>query len=279
MGYWGTAISANDTYEDIYASFFDLYDKGIEPDEIYPILAGRNKDTLDDPDDNHNFWFAIAVAQWECKGLQKDSYNRVRSIVESGADLIAWRRLGASEADIRKRNAALGKFIQRISVEKPRAKARRTKKIIEPVYQKGTCLSFALDTGNYGGIITLEAVENTQYGFNLLAMTRIDQEEKPSVIDFEKSNILIRNFATWSNDPAIKWFYASAFTAHEKDRLEEVGRLAVSRMYDHRAAVSPYSFGGDLNNFLQTPAWQFAFEKQGNPPVTKLSVKEMCKQS
>lgn len=30
MGTWGTAVSSNDTYSDIYNEFFALYDDGID---------------------------------------------------------------------------------------------------------------------------------------------------------------------------------------------------------------------------------------------------------
>jgi hypothetical protein len=38
MGAWGTAISSNDTYADIYSEFFNLYNDGLEVDEISKIL-------------------------------------------------------------------------------------------------------------------------------------------------------------------------------------------------------------------------------------------------
>ena len=69
MGAWGTAISSNDTYADIYGKFFDLYNDGLDVSEISKNLIADNQETINDKDNCNNFWFALAKAQWECKQL------------------------------------------------------------------------------------------------------------------------------------------------------------------------------------------------------------------
>jgi hypothetical protein len=189
--------------------------------------------------------------------------------------LEVWKQSGASDGDLQKRKAALEKFILRISVEKPRAKARRKIVIREPVYEKGTCLTFALDNGRYGGIVTLEAIKNTEFGFNLLALTRINQRQKPSLADFRKAKILVNCFASWKNKPAIIWFYAQFLKAEDLNRLEYVGKLDVEMDYDPESSISPYSFSGNIAPFLTLPNLQFEFEKGVNMPIRKISVREM----
>jgi len=103
MGAWGTAISSNDTFEDIYADFFDFYNDGLEVAEISKRLIDNNKETIDDPDDSDNFWFALAKAQWQCKQLDKALYKRVKEIIETDANIEIWRQLGAEEKEIKKR--------------------------------------------------------------------------------------------------------------------------------------------------------------------------------
>lgn len=71
MGAWGTAISSNDTYADIYGEFFDLYNDGLDVTEISKKLIADNQETINDKDDCNNFWFALAKAQWECKQLDE----------------------------------------------------------------------------------------------------------------------------------------------------------------------------------------------------------------
>ena len=65
MGAWGTSISSNDTYADIYSEFFDMYNDGLTVEEISKKLINDNKDIINGPDDANNFWFALAKAQCE----------------------------------------------------------------------------------------------------------------------------------------------------------------------------------------------------------------------
>lgn len=63
MGAWGTSISSNDTYADIYETFFDRYNEGEEVFEISKKLISHNEEIINDQDDSNNFWFALAKAQ------------------------------------------------------------------------------------------------------------------------------------------------------------------------------------------------------------------------
>lgn len=86
MGAWGTAISDNDTFLDVHAGFFGLYDKGMDLGEITDRLKGEYRDLIknEEEPDAHAFWFAIAQAQWECKGLQAEVLEQVKRIIETG---------------------------------------------------------------------------------------------------------------------------------------------------------------------------------------------------
>ena len=81
MGAWGTAISSNDTYADIYGEFFDLYNDGLDVAEISKKLIADHQETINDADDCNNFWFALAKAQWECKQLDKDIFERIKNVL------------------------------------------------------------------------------------------------------------------------------------------------------------------------------------------------------
>ncbi|MBS1747761.1 MAG: hypothetical protein JST21_16475 [Bacteroidetes bacterium] len=79
MGAWGTVISSNDTYADIYDEFFEHYNNGIEVKEISQRLIQANQETINDTDDCINFWFAIAKAQWDCKQLDTKLYHTLKN--------------------------------------------------------------------------------------------------------------------------------------------------------------------------------------------------------
>src|SRR5437899_61680 len=134
MGTWGTAIASNDTYADIYGEFFEKYNDGLEVAEISNKLITSHKDIINEPDDSNNFWFALAKSQWECKQLDPFVYSKIKNIIENEADLLVWRQLGAEQKEINKRKTVLDKFLEDLSAERPKAKARKKKIIKQPVF-------------------------------------------------------------------------------------------------------------------------------------------------
>ncbi len=275
MGAWGTAISSNDTYVDIYGTFFDLYNGGLDVTEISKKLIADNQETINDKDDCNNFWFALAKAQWECKQLEKDIFDRVKKVVETGADLEVWRQLDADEKDIKKRKVVLDKFLADLQTERPKAKSRKKKKIRQPVFEKGDCLTFKLENGNYGGAIVLEAIKDTELGLNLIALTKINGKAKPLLKDFENSEILTKSFANWKNEIEIGWCYAIGLKS-DKTEYEVLGKIKVDINYPVNVG-SGYYFNGTIDKMKECAQNQFEYEKDNPKPSKKLKVKELIK--
>jgi len=276
MGTWGTAIAANDTYSDIYQSFFDFYNDGLEVPEISNSLILKNKDTINDPDDCCNFWFALAKAQWDCKELDKGLFEKVRKIIDEGEDIAAWKRLDANEKDIVKRKEVLDKFLASLSTVRAKAKPRKKKPVIQPLFEKGDCLTFLFDNGKYGGAVVLEAIKNNELGLNLIATTRIYQSNKPSTKDFENASVLVKSFAAWDNQPDIVWCYAKSFYKN-KIELEFIGNMPVDLCYDPQDYAKGIPFGGSSNSLKEIPMLQFEFEKANKKPSKNLTVKEFTR--
>ena len=67
MGTWGTAIKDSDAFADIYSQFFELYNKGAQPDNISQKMTTDNCEMLEIEEEKNSFWFALALAQWETK--------------------------------------------------------------------------------------------------------------------------------------------------------------------------------------------------------------------
>lgn len=272
MGAWGTAISSNDTYADIYGEFFDLYNEGLSVAEISNKLISDNQDVINDPDDANNFWFALAKAQWECKELDKDIFQRVRQIIETGQDLEVWRQLDADEKDIKKRKVVLDKFLADLQTERPKAKARKKKVIRQPVFEKGDCLTFKLADGNYSGAVVLEAIKDTEYGYNLIASTRINQPHKPTKKDFENAEVLIINYASWDNKANVCWYLPVQHKgiAH---LVEKVDNIEVQKTYDRNTSM--LSGVGDFDIwFIDVANKQFQSEKTKPRPTDRQTIKE-----
>lgn len=278
MGTWGTAISSNDTYADVYGEFFEQYNDGLEVIEITNKLIGSHQGIIDDPDESNNFWFALAKAQWECKRLDPSVYSKVKNIIESKSDITVWHQLGAEEKEINKRKIALDKFLEELSKERVKIKARKRKIIRQPAFSKGDCIIFKLNNGNYGGAVILEAISNSPYPYNLVATTALNQSKKPTTKDFTNSNVLIINFGKNDDKPSINWILPIRYknVAH---LFEKIDTINVKLIYDIKKIG--YGFCGDFDIWIIEQAnRQFEHELSGNKKSNKsISIESLINSS
>lgn len=261
MGTWGTGIKDNDTSSDIYSDFFDLYNEGENPNSIASKLIQNNQDLIDNPDDSNNFWLTLALALWETKSLDQETYNEVKEIVDSGGDLECWREHSANETEIKKRKIALENFLKKIETEIDKVKGRKTRKIKDPIFEKGECLTFKLSNGNYGGGLVLEADEETGFGYNLIVTTRISNVDKPTVKDFKNSKVLGASFGNWKNEPKVTWFLPDRFKTEYSELFESVGKIIVDKKYTPNGNEVKASFSGGWQQIIEPVTAQFDYER------------------
>ncbi|MBE9460891.1 hypothetical protein ACFP1I_19865 [Dyadobacter subterraneus] len=277
MGAWGTSISSNDTYADIYSDFYELYNEGFEVAKISQKLIAANKKTIKDVDDCNNFWFALARAQWECKQLDNNVFERVKKVIETGGDLEVWRQLDADDRDLKKRKVALDKFLAELQTEKPKAKARKKVIIRQPVFEKGDCLTFRFENGNYGGAVVLEAIRGSAHPYNLIATTRINQSIKPAKNDFQNAELLITNFANLGYKPVVQWYN----TARHKKKAHLVEKIdTIEVQIDYDINKSTFGFVGDFEIWvIQIADRQLNSEETKPGSNVKQTVKELTKKN
>jgi hypothetical protein len=68
--------------------------------DISKKLISENQELLNSQNDCHDFWFALALAQWETKSLDPIILENVKSIIKSGKDIELWKELNSDENDI-----------------------------------------------------------------------------------------------------------------------------------------------------------------------------------
>lgn len=124
MGTWNYKIDGNDTFQDIYQNFFDLYNQGQNPFDISKQIQDDFAKIFNDYDERNNSLFGLALAQWETKSLDLEVYKQVKEIIETGNDLEIWKRLGPDDKTLEKRKKELKEFLTQISTEKEKAKRR-----------------------------------------------------------------------------------------------------------------------------------------------------------
>ncbi|MBX3240063.1 MAG: hypothetical protein KIT80_22465 [Chitinophagaceae bacterium] len=273
MGTWGTNIKENDTSGDIYDSFFELYNAGQNPVDISAKLISDNTELIENPDDCNNFWFALALAQWETKSLDPHILEKVKTIIESGGDLGIWKGLDADKKDIENRKVDLQNFLTKIQTEKAKAKPRAKEKNVKPIFAVGDCLTFVHENGNYGGIIILGEINDSETGFNLVAGTRINQPNKPTVKDFKDAEILIRNYANWKDDAIIVWTYPDSFKKMFANFFELIGKIKVDREYSTEG--NKFGYVADWRITKLAANLQFEHEKTNPKPIKKIMVAEL----
>lgn len=277
MGTWGTGISSNDIYEDINYEFFELYNQGENVSAISEKLILENEDIINSEEEQNNFWFTLAKAQWECKELDPKIYQRVKNIIESEKDIKLWQELEASKSDITKRKKVLKKFLEKISNEKVSPRKRKKKRFRDSIFEKGECLIFNLEDGDYCGAFVLEAEKNSEFGLNLIAVTDIKKKERPTIEDFKKAKVLSRFIQTSPTkyDPReeISWFYAQNFKSAETE-FEVLGKLEITKNYHPSKDYRIFSPSWDNLKIFQDFYYS---DQQKNKPKIRMKLSNLRK--
>lgn len=281
MGTWGKAIKDSDAFADIYSDFYDLYNKGGQPDIISKKIVDDNREILEIEEEKNSLWFALALAQWETKSLDPKVLSIVEDIITSNADLKIWLDLGACEQDIKKRKIALDKFLEKIKSDRPKAKPRKKTKLKTPIFATGDCLVFKMKNGNYGGAIVLATDNNPETAYNLVATTRLNQSKKPTLKEFENAEVLICNFGQWQDKADVSWYTPDLFYKNYFDIYENVGNITVDIEYDTKnydgngyLFKPSYTSGWSMNNSAER---QFESESTKPKPIKTLSIKSLTK--
>jgi len=281
MGTWGTAIKDSDAFADIYSEFFDLYNKGGQPEIISQKIVDDNWEILEIEEEKNSLWFALALAQWETKSLDPKVLSTIEDIITSGADLKIWLDLGASEQDIKKRKIVLDKFLEKTKSDRPKAKPRKREREKTPIFAIGDCLVFKLTNGNYGGAVVLATDNNPETAYNLVATTRLNQSNKPTLKDFENAEVLICNFGQWQDKVDVTWYMPDLFYKDYAVTYENIGKISVDLEYDTKNYEGKaylfkpsYTSGWSMNNSAER---QFESEIT-KPKTTKtLTIKQLTK--
>lgn len=252
MGTWGTGIKENDFSADVYLDFFEKYNQGEEPEKILQDLKRNYKSDIENSDEENNFWLVMALALWETKSLNTPVFNIVKEIINSKSDIELWKNLDASNEDLIKREAVLNKLLFKISNERKQKKSRKQKAKRKAIFEKGSCLTFKLKNGNYGGAIVLEKDDET--GDNLILTTRINQISKPTLQHFYNSEVLILNFSEHCNGYKYNYYSNLYYNEKYKGMFEIVSVIDIERNYKNL----------QIEDITMTANWSFIISNLEN---------------
>lgn len=227
MGHWGTGISSNDTFMEVYETYFHYYNHNLPIADIKERLKSDFAETIANEQTANDYWFALAKALWECKELDAFTLDTVKSIIESRLDLKIWQELEASEKDLKAREKVLDKFLATISIEKDKPKPRKKIIYYSGYYDKGTCLAVKMKNGKYGGLLVLEKEFDTLEGANYVAATNINLPRIPTIDDFQKANILTGRH-TDSLGYFREYFWIFVFEAKQKRYNKDIDKYFIN---------------------------------------------------
>mgnify|MGYP005859826577 CR=1 FL=1 len=275
MGTWGTGILSSDFSSDLYDDFFSLYNEGKNVKEITEILIKENNKTLFElPYDACEFWLVLALAQWECKALEESVLSKVKNIVESKENISHWREANASTSDVNKREKVLSKFLEKLQTERKTAKKIKKEKYFNSIFNRGDCLTYKMKNGNYGGALVLTDEQQTLCGTNYIAISTIDNKEKPSIEDFKNSDVYVKKLDSKKQyylgntlideEPQIVGFDAYHFK-RENVEIEVIGNIRIYKNYDPGNIIRSYGWGQLLEILPQRDELEKIF---GKPKMT-----------
>ena len=165
MGCWGMGITQSDEFCEVYDQFMKRYNNGDEVSAITEdILIEYNSEFSEDDGVMHDVYFALAKAEWMCCAQSKMIFDKVKNIIESGANICFYRELEASEKDLKVRQKNLEKFWD--SLQTPRAKPRQRRidpldRIKElPPFKPGECYAYKHEKG-YRVLVILDRIQKS----------------------------------------------------------------------------------------------------------------------
>ena len=244
MGTWGTGMTSNDTFCEVYERFFEYYNGDYEIEKISGILEKDFSETLSLQEVANEYWFALAKAQWDIGCMQDAVKEKVRSVVISEADLKLWKELGGTEKDIKARKQVLQKFLVKLDQVNKAPKKRKKTRVKTAIFKKGDCITFRLDDNYYGGAIILEdIVVDGKLGINYIARTILKTFNKPTANDFLETKVFFaeRNIFDGQkfidvNVPDLLWISPRGFSKC-RDLFEVICKMKIIKNYDTKLGM------------------------------------------
>ena len=152
MGCWGMGMTQSDEFCEIYDEFMKSYNEGKAVADITDAILAEYRTEFDDDDGvMHDVYFALAKAEWMCCAQSKMILDKVRSIMESGANIRFYRELGATEKDLKIRQKNLEKFWDSLQIPRTKPRQRRIDPLDRikelPPVQPGECYAYKHENG------------------------------------------------------------------------------------------------------------------------------------
>ena len=240
MGSWGTAVDADDTFQDVIG----LFDRNLKREQSIEaaneaVLAAYREE-LEDFDDEPAVLFALIDRQW--------TYGKVdpallANIQVDGFGLANWQ--DEPKPVLKKRKADIDRFIRRVSTDNP--KPKRIPKLTrrKPKFSPGDCLAFELDDGRVTGAYVLATNDSDpEHGRDLIVMLDYLGTDPPAIQLFKKRQWLRLHHGSW----AVNWIARGMdpiSSARSPSRFQLLEQCPFKTMTPRRSTVTRAGLGLD----------------------------------
>ncbi len=222
MGTWGTAVDADDTFQDVIAVFDHHLKREQSIDAATQAVLTAYSEELEDFDDGPSVLFALTDRQWTYGKVDPELLERIQA---DGFGLANWQ--DAPESDQKKRKSEIGKFITRVSTgnEKPKKLPKIVRR--KPKFSPGDCLSFQFDDGRFtGGYVLATNESDPEHGRDLIVMLDYLDADPPSLQPFEQRQWLRLHHGSWGGELDCAWYGPRQFRSVSK-LISVVGKVPV----------------------------------------------------
>lgn len=150
MGAWGPGLYSCDVALDLKADIAALVRLPIDGESIVARIRAQWPCAEDPADEDYaDFWLVLADQLHGYGIVDRATLDRVREIVDSGADIAAKKSLDMGPGDLRKRATVLATLAAKLATAHPKPRDRRILHTPEPfVLDVGACLAYPSQDGN-----------------------------------------------------------------------------------------------------------------------------------
>lgn len=233
MGQIGKDILDNDEAQDIHYLYFEKYNAGKTTSEIESCFKLNYSDYFAKEiiEENSNFWFGHAMAQWETKALSPFVKNMVNKIVSQDIEAASW------EGNFLERKNHLKKFIKKISTEKKTAKKPVKQRLFKAPFLKGDVVTSPIDETKWGIMLCLANSEGLQkMGKCLFAVTTIEKDSPGTMEDVISARINNESgdddFCSEISCSDLSSLSAELGEYEELEKLIKIGTVNVERTFN-----------------------------------------------
>lgn len=178
----------SDLADDIYSSIMDLYDSGVDVQEIRQDIPLHRTDLQDDPFEHEIYVTVYAYAFWQLGGMDDVILEEVKRVIDISAGVITWNGINNKLGKIRAKE--LDNLLKKIAQPNPKPRARKKYKTVTKLYfNENDVLTYRLTSGQFYVAVCVRVLQSRGECSYRLVRTTWTGDKKPIIEDVRRSSV------------------------------------------------------------------------------------------